>query len=449
MIKRFLLVAVMFLLLHIHTKAQSLYFPPISFTANWDTISPNSLGWCLPEIDSLYGFLEKENTKGFMVLKDGKIVLEKYFGNFTKDSVWYWASAGKTITSFLIGKAQEENFLKLTDTSSKYLGNGWTNCTLAQENKMSIRNHLTMTTGLDDGVTDNHCTDKICLIYKADAGNRWAYHNAPYTLLEKVITAAISKTINNYTSTKLSAKTGINGLWFTNDFDNVFYSKVRNMARFGLLYQNNCIWNNDTLLYDTNYINQSINSSQNINLSYGYLWWLNGKSSYMIPTLQTVFPGSFAPNAPADMFAALGKNGQILCVSKTKGLVVVRMGDAPGSFVEVPTVFCNQMWQKINAVMCNKTAITNVQFDINSLNIFPNPFTSEIVLSFNSLNNIPTKLIVYDAVGQEIYNKTIQTLIGNNTIVINEIRSIKPGVYFAKLITENGFSKTLKLIREF
>jgi len=184
-------------------------------------------------------------------------------------------------------------------------------------------------------------------------------------------------------------------------------------------------------------------------LSYGYLWWLNGKSSYMIPTLQTVFPGSFAPNAPADMFAALGKNGQILCVSKTKGLVVVRMGDAPGSFVEVPTVFCNQMWQKINAVMCNKTAITNVQFDINSLNIFPNPFTSEIVLSFNSLNNIPTKLIVYDAVGQEIYNKTIQTLIGNNTIVINEIRSIKPGVYFAKLITENGFSKTVKLIREF
>lgn len=445
--RRILLFSISLLLINQYSKAQKLYFPPLSFTANWDTISPTSLGWCLPEIDSLYGFLEKENTKGFIVLKDGKIVLEKYFGTFTKDSIWYWASAGKTITSFLIGKAKEEKLLKLSDTSSKYLGNGWTDCTLNQENKITIFNQLTMTSGLDDGVTDNHCTDKTCLTFKANAGTRWAYHNAPYTLLEKVITTATTKTINNYTNTKLSAKTGINGLWLTTDFDNVFYSKVRHMARFGLLYQNNCIWNNDTLLFDTNYINQSTNTSQNINLSYGYLWWLNGKPSYMIPTLQTVFSGSFAPNAPTDMFAALGKNGQLLCVSKSKGLVVVRMGDAPGSFVEVPTVFCNQMWQKLNAVMCNSTSIINSPNEPQKLLIYPNPFTNEITLSFKSIKNKPIKLTINDAIGKEVYVINIQSDIGENTVIINEMISLKSGIYFAHLTHENGFIETIKLVK--
>jgi sulfur carrier protein ThiS len=58
-----------------------------------DTISPATLNWCADKIDTLYDFLEQKNTKGFVVLKDGKIVLEKYFGTFNEDSLWYWASA--------------------------------------------------------------------------------------------------------------------------------------------------------------------------------------------------------------------------------------------------------------------------------------------------------------------------------------------------------------------
>ena len=60
------------------TKAQTLYFPPLSTTATWDTISPASLGWCTNEIDALYDYLQQQDTKGFIVLKDGKIVLEKF-----------------------------------------------------------------------------------------------------------------------------------------------------------------------------------------------------------------------------------------------------------------------------------------------------------------------------------------------------------------------------------
>ena len=298
--------------------------------------------------------MELQNSKAFIVLKDGKIVLEKYFGSFTKDSVWYWASAGKTMTGFLVGKAQEDGYLSINDTSSKYLGQGWTSCTLAQENNIHIRNQLTMTTGLDDGVADNHCTTPPCLSYLAPAGTRWAYHNAPYTLLEKVLTAATGQPINAYTQTALKTKTGITGAWFTVGYDNVFYSKPRSMARFGLLLQNKFKWGTDTLLHDTAYIRQMLNTSQLYNYGYGYLCWLNGKGSYMVPTSQIILPGSYAPAAPADMYAAIGKNGQIVSIAPSKGLVVVRMGDDPGEG-EVPFLLCDKIWQNLNYVMCNSS----------------------------------------------------------------------------------------------
>ena len=418
------------------TKAQTLYFPPLSSTANWDTISPSSLGWCLNEIDTLYDYLQQQDTKGFVVLKDGKIVLEKYFGTFTKDSLWYWASAGKTITSFLVGKAQEENFLSITDTSSTYLGAGWTNCTTTQEDKIKIRNQLTMTSGLDDGVPDNHCTIDTCLNYLADAGTRWAYHNAPYTLLESVLTTATGTPINTYTQTKLKTKTGMTGAWAYVDYDNVFFSKVRSMARFGLLIQNNCIWNTDTLLYDTTYVQQMTNTSQSLNQSYGYLWWLNGKSSYMVPTSQIVFPGSYAPAAPSDMFAGLGKNGQIVSVSKSLGLVLVRMGNQATSG-EVPTQLCNSIWEKLNSVMCNATSFNENISSIKTISIFPNPANTEINIDLPS--NGSAQIEISNAMGQVIIKDQNKNKI--------DISNLTNGLYFIS-VKQGQQSYTQKLIKQ-
>ena len=74
------------------------------------------------------------------------------------------------------------------------------------------------------------------------------------------------------------------------------------MARFGLLALNKGIWQNDTILKDTAYYRAMINTSQNYNLSYGYLWWLNGKSSAMVPFSQIQYTRKLIPNAPNDLF---------------------------------------------------------------------------------------------------------------------------------------------------
>lgn len=398
--KKFSILSIVLLLFHFNlARAQNLYFPPINNAATWDTLSPNALNWCTNQIPNLYTYLQNQDSKAFLVIKNGKIVLEKYFGTFTKDSLWYWASAGKSLTSVLVGKAKEDGFLKLTDSSSKYLGKAWTSCTPEKEAKISIMNQLSMTTGLDDNVIDNHCTADTCLLYLADAGTRWAYHNAPYTLLEKVISNATGNNINVYTQNTIKAKTGMTGFWMTFGEDNLFISKARSMARFGLLMQNNCIWNTDTLLHDLDYVHQMTQPSQAMNLSYGYLWWLNGKQSFMVPGSQIQFPGSFAPAAPPDMFAAIGRNGQLICISKSTGLVVVRIGNQVNEG-EVPFLLCNQIWTELNKVMCTANGLESGKAELEQLSLYPNPASHFLNIQLGE--QIPNKIMVTDLMGKQV-----------------------------------------------
>lgn len=340
---------VILFLLATNLKGQSLYFPP-NTGSTWQTLSPASLGWNLNQIDTLYNFLAANNTKAFMILKDGKIVLEQYFGTFTQDSLWYWASAGKTMTAFLVGMAQQEGYLSISDTTSQYLGTGWTSLTPDKEEKITIRNQLTMTSGLNDGGGNADCTLPSCLTYLADAGTRWAYHNAPYTLLDGVIENATGTTLNQYYANKVSTVIGTGGLYIKLGYNNVLFTKARSMARFGLLLLNNGNWNGNQIMTDTNYLTQMINTSQDLNLSYGYLTWLNGKASFMLPGFQFTFPGCLIPHAPENMYSALGKNGQNLHVLPDSKLIVVRMGNAPDGSL-IPIIFTDQMWEKINAII--------------------------------------------------------------------------------------------------
>ncbi len=330
--------------------SSSLYFPPVGSNA-WETVSPASLHWNETELNNLYTFLQQKNTKAFIVLKDGKIAIERYFGRFTADSIWYWASAGKTLTAVLVGIAQKEGLLRISDRSSQYLGTGWTSLPADKENLITLRHQLTMTTGLNDAVPDDDCTLRQCLQYAADAGTRWAYHNAPYTLLERVVETAARTDYNTYFQRTIRNRIGMSGLWVKVGFNNVYFSNARSMARFGLLLLNRGKWGSTPILDDDNYFNDMINSSQPLNLSYGYLTWLNGKSSHMLPISRFVFNGAMMPNAPADMYAALGKNDQKIYVVPSQNLVVIRIGDSAGNIQLAISSFDNELWGQLNKVI--------------------------------------------------------------------------------------------------
>ena len=412
-----------------------LYFPPTAGNT-WETTTPQSLGYCQSNIDALYNFLDINNTKAFILLKDGKIVLEKYFGTHTSATPWQWASAGKTVTSFMVGIAQQEGYLSISDTSSDYLGKGWTSCTPQQEEKITIRHQLTMTSGLDDGVPDAYCTLNSCLLYKDDPGNRWAYHNGPYTLLDKVIEQATGQTLNTYTTQKLKLATGMTGSFFPVGYNNVFFSNARSMARFGLLILNKGNWNGTPIMTDSKYFNDMVNTSQQLNKSYGYLWWLNGKQSFMVPTSQIVFPGYFCPNAPADMISAIGSGGQFLNVVPSQNLVWLRMGDDPGTSA-VPFMLNNDIWKYVNELNCSSSGLLEEDKASASIELYPNPSIDQITIAFKT--EILGKVLLFNPVGEKVYEGVFD---GNAASL--DVSSYPNGLYLVSL-PETG--KTLRLVK--
>ena len=328
------------------TPEDQMYFPPIG-SSTWETKTVASLGWDETQVQPLLDYLELKNSKSFIVLHNGKIVMENYFNGHATNDLRYWASAGKTLTATVTGIAEQEGYLNINNKVSDYLGTGWTSAPLAKENLITNKHLLTMTSGLNDALGDD--VSPANLQYVADAGTRWAYHNV-YVKLQDVVAASTGQTWTNYFNTKLRDKIGMTGSWVPYLGLSVYRSDSRSMARFGLLALNNGRWQNNQIVPQA-YMQNATTTSQNINLAYGYMWWLNGKSSFHLPQTQFQFNGTLISTAPSDMYCALGKNDQKIYVIPSRKIVIIRMGDAADAESFGLSDFDEVLWEKISAVI--------------------------------------------------------------------------------------------------
>lgn len=333
----------------------ALYFPP-NESSIWEKLPLTELGWDQNALAEMLAWLPTQDTRAFLVLKEGKIVVEKYWGSnliglgeMGQNSYWYWASAGKTLTAALVGLAQQEKLLSINDRTQKFLGQSWTSMSAKQERNIRLKHHLTLTTGIDDKVSNLDDFSPVNLKYLSKPGTKWSYHNATYTLLEQVIVNASGMDFQTYFKEKLGNKIGMKGFWQKSGLTNVFYSDARSFARFGLLLLAKGNWDG-IKIWSGGYFDEMTQSSQNMNMSYGYLTWLNGKSSYLFPGLKSPISGSLIPQAPADMYQAMGRNGQFLMVVPSQNLVIIRMGGAPGD-LPVPAFLVRQMWERLSKVI--------------------------------------------------------------------------------------------------
>ena len=325
----------------------SFYFPPLQGTA-WETTAPSELGWNETAMPPLLEYLAQTNTRAFMILVNGRIVVEEYFNGHTPTSTWEWNSAGKTLVSATTGLAIQENLVDFDTPASDYLGEGWTNMPLDKESLITPGHLLTMTSGIDD---TKQLVVQQNLTYVADAGTRWAYGNVFQKLMD-VVAQSSGQEFEAYFNEKLKARIGMDGFWNFGAIFTIYHSTARGMARFGLLALNQGRWEDQPILNEA-FFAQSTSPSQDLNLSYGYLWWLNGKASFMLPTDQTVYTGPLVPNAPSDMVAAMGALDQRLYVIPSRKMVIIRMGGAsdPNNPNFAVSGFDNALWEKINAVI--------------------------------------------------------------------------------------------------
>ena len=127
-----------------------------------------------------------------------------------------------------------------------------------------------------------------------------------------------------------------------------------------------------------------------------------------MPSTQIQFPGSIIPNAPTDMFAALGKNDQKVHVVPSQNLVLIRMGDAAYANELVPLTLDDDIWYWMNKLLCTQTGIDEAS--TLQLSAYPNPANNELHIKLPIGNY---SIAIYNLAGQQVYEGNTT---GNSTI---------------------------------
>lgn len=335
--------------------AAACYFPPRD-RDTWELVSAGEVDWDPGLLEAVIEFAGASHSTGFIILHQGRILAERYWapggGGVPADV----ASAQKSVTSALIGIARQDGLLDLDQPSSVLLGEGWSGVSREREDRIMLRHHLSMTTGLTED-----------LAFEAEPGTTWAYNNRTYHILKDGLRRVTGRPLDEWSREVLWEPTGMrNTSWVTRVPPpgvprNVFafgpesapfsalVTTVRDMARFGLLMANGGKWDGLPVVADGQYVAASVTSSQSLNAAYGYLWWVNTPGPFVLPIRQAVPAGPFIPAAPGDLFCALGFGDQKIYVSPSLGLVIARQGQPAGEPGAARSGFDQQLWAKLMA----------------------------------------------------------------------------------------------------
>jgi CubicO group peptidase (beta-lactamase class C family) len=331
----------LFVALAEHAVAQQLeplYFPD---DARWETVPAAAVGIDQEGLEKAIDFAMERKSSSIIVLHRGRILAERHTDvknpTFRYRSMLHGktksgqviedvASVQKSVTSILVGLAMEKQLLQLTDAVSKHLGVGWSNASAKQESAITVRHLVTMTSGLNDS-----------LHFAAPAGSTWKYNSTAYGKSLDVVSAAAKMSPNALTELWLTGPLGMqDSKWITRrsllkktDATNShgLTTSARDLARFGLMMLANGHWHQQSIVNNQDYLKQATSSSQLLNPAYGYLWWLNGHSFALRGPRKVA--GPLIPDAPTDLYAALGALGRKCYVVPSRQLVVVRLGDDP------------------------------------------------------------------------------------------------------------------------
>lgn len=315
--------------------------------ADWETGDPVAAGFDPAKLDEIAARAEAGASNCFLVVKDGKVVDEHYWRGTTAASAQEVFSATKSYTSTLVGIAQDEGKLKITDKASTYIpewvGTPSEDVTVENLLKNDSGRHWDARTDYTDmaiGARDKTAFS-IALGQDAPPGTVWAYNNSAIQTLSAVLAAATGEDASAYAQEKLLGPIGMTDSVLKKDASGGSFtfmglsSTCRDMARFGYLMLNHGNWDGRQIV-SADWVEAATgHSSQELNAAYGYLWWLNRKGPIASPLQPTTGEaggdqpdGQLVPGAPDDMFFALGFGNQIIAVDPGSGTVVVRLGPA-------------------------------------------------------------------------------------------------------------------------
>ena len=313
---------------------QGTYWPE---GADWQKRSPSDAGFDAKALDDAIKYAADHNSTGLVILRGGRIVTEEYWQNWNAETSQPIFSSSKSIAAILVGMAIEARLMKGVDQSASTWATSWK---AGDKSRITLRHVLSMTSGIQ--VAPPAVSPDIdafeqtaALPLEHQPGMEWAYNTPVYRMLIRFIEMASGQNINDFTTKRLAAPIGMShSTWNCGPAPNgktncTWYSScLRDMARFGLLILREGKWQNRQLINKA-FVKESITPSQKLNESYGYLWWLNGKASYRLPT-GALHRGMLWPDCPPDAYGALGAQDKKIYIVPSLDLVVSRHGGPSG-----------------------------------------------------------------------------------------------------------------------
>lgn len=270
-------------------------------------------------------------TVGVVVLRGNRLIAEQYaagFGPFVANRTW---SVAKSITGTLVGMAVKEGALKVAAPAPIA---AWAN-PRDPRRAITLDNLLHMTSGLYSDTAGNRtdavyfggtAVDENVVQWPLEArpGTRFRYANNDILLAMLSIRGAIGEQkyrlyprealFDRISMTHTVAETDWHGNYVSSS---QVWTTARDLARFGLLYLDDGVWNGERLLPEgwARYVATPSGPQPDGEFGYGATFWLLNKS----------------PGVPADSYGAFGNRGQYVIIVPSRRIVIVRRGEDPGS----------------------------------------------------------------------------------------------------------------------
>lgn len=328
-------------------------------TNGWKTKSLEKAGFDRKKFQKLLDYVweDEGNHKSdvFLVIKDGYVVYEGYDRGYNPKKKHMFWSFSKSLTSTLMGAAIQKGILNLDMKAKDF----YPEMDREKAKDVTLRHILNMSSGFkfyEENPVNIALSDSIFVYYSRKAYKNVALKVAKtemkfgpdeqfnYGTHEPMLAMGVLKKAMNdpeaYANfpwdalfTPLNMKTVV----FERDLSGTFlggsggWGTAKDYAKIGYLMLNNGVWEDKRILpewwvkFATETVAPALvkrtseDGQQRLNVeSYGAYWWLNKKLKM---NKQRPYP-----NAPTDLYQAMGFRGQTMGVLPSHGIIVVRMG---------------------------------------------------------------------------------------------------------------------------
>ena len=326
---------------HTIRRGKTVHPLPVAARQIAPTFTYKDRTWTVDEYMAAY------RVSGLLVLKDGKVVLEKYALGRQPTDRWTSFSVAKSVTSTLVGAAIQDGRIKsidapVTDYIPELKGSAYEGVTVRQmlmmssgvkwnEDYVDPKSDVAQAGG---SVTEPGVNPMVSYLRKLprahEPGTKWNYNTGETDLVGVLVSKATGKTLAQYASEKIWKPYGMerDAIWMTDPGEQerggcCISMTLRDYARLGLFIAGGGVANGKQIVPKTWVAEATRREIDNGTPGggYGYFWWIEpgayeaigifGQSISTFPAEHLIVVQNAAWSAPTGREFSAARNAMI------------------------------------------------------------------------------------------------------------------------------------------